>query len=167
MGAHKKPLSRCEIVGGVVEVEIINSNEKAICDIEDYGFVSAHRWRKNNSGYAMTYMNRTGVFMHRHIMSCPRGYEVDHVNHNKFDNRRANLRIVTRKQNALNLTVRKDSKSGVRGVRKHGKKWQAYIMLNRKMYLLGTHETIEDARRAREEAEKIYHKPILDAAIRI
>lgn len=167
MGAHKRRLSKCRVVGEIVEVELINSDSVVVCDKADYLYVSSHRWRLTNSGYAMTYVDRKGVFMHRAIAACPKGLEIDHINHNKMDNRRCNLRIVTRGQNALNQPLRKTNTSGYKGVRPHGKKWQAYIMVNRKMLLLGTYADKEDARKVREVAEKVIHAPILESAIMV
>lgn len=72
------------------------------------------------------------VRMHRLLISCPPGMEIDHVNGNKLDNRRENLRVVFRKQNVVNQGIREDNASGFKGVYyvktgKRIKRWCAYV----------------------------------------
>jgi len=50
--------------------------------------------------------------------------EIDHVNGDRSDNRAANIRHVTRKQNARNISLRSDNRSGVLGVNRHQKGWK-------------------------------------------
>lgn len=82
--------------------------------------------------------------------------KVDHINRNKLDNRRENLRIVTRKTNSYNLPVCKRNTSGVRGVSWHKTrgKWRAHIYKDYKQIHLGVFTTFEDAIAARQRAEK-------------
>lgn len=163
MAHPRKPLSKCKIVGDIVEVELINTDKVTICDAKDFGLVSKHRWRMNGSGYAITYINRNPVGMHRLISNCPDGMEVDHINRERLDNRRSNLRICTKTQNAINQGLRSSNSSGYTGVRKHGTGWQAFITADHKQILLGTFRDIEDAYKARLDAEKKYHAPLIEA----
>jgi hypothetical protein len=91
-------------------------------------------------------------------MDCPDGMDVDHKNHNKFDNRKSNLRIVNRSQNMMNKSKRSDNTSGVTGIRfnKDINKWTATINENKKYHYLGSFDNIEDAIQARINAEKKY-----------
>jgi hypothetical protein len=59
-------------------------------------------------GYPMAWDKRRGrtVRIHRIILDVQRGQIVDHINGNRLDNRRENLRVVTAKQNALNRLVK-------------------------------------------------------------
>jgi hypothetical protein len=97
-------------------------------------------------------------FLHRIILDCPEGMFIDHINHDKLNNCRSNLRIVTPQQNSMNTSKRKDNKSGVIGVHWHkaGEKWTASIMLNNKHIHLGCFDNLEEASQARKEAEKKY-----------
>lgn len=56
------------------------------------------------------------VFIHRFILNPPKDKVVDHINHNTLDNRRVNLRICSRLENARNRRMNKNNKSGYKGV---------------------------------------------------
>ena len=71
----------------------------AIIDDDDYDKVSKIRWFCVH-GYAVS---RSGTSMHRLIMSPPSSMEIDHKNHDRLDNRKNNLRICTRQENARNI----------------------------------------------------------------
>lgn len=83
----------------------------------------------------------------------------DHINGNTLDNRRSNLRVVTRTQNNQNVTIRKHNKSGYKGVSLEKKtgRWVAVIQANNKRIHLGTFDTPEEAYAAYCEAAKKYH----------
>jgi hypothetical protein len=85
------------------------------------------KWYLDKDGYAIT---REGIKMHRIIMNPPKNMVVDHINHDKLDNREENLRIVTRQVNARN-------RKKVTGVFKRNDtgKWQAQIMHNYKTFV--------------------------------
>ena len=73
---------------------------------------------------------------------------VDHINHNGLDNRRPNLRLATRSQNAANLGPYANNTSGYKGVDFNRGKWRARIREGGVRYFLGYFETAEDAARA-------------------
>lgn len=81
--------------------------------------------------------------------------EIDHKNLNPSDNRLCNLRAVTHAQNNWNQKERSNNSSGHRGVSKSGKKWRAYITVNKSGQIhLGRFSKMKDAINARLEAEK-------------
>lgn len=83
--------------------------------------------------------------------------ELDHINGNKQDNRIINIREATRSQNMANTRTRKDSFSGIKGVRALGNRWIANIFINRKPKYLGAFDTKEEAAKAFQEyANKVY-----------
>lgn len=84
--------------------------------------------------------------------------EIDHVNHNRSDNRWINLRVVNRKVNARNLSMHSTNKSGVTGVSwlEKTQNWRAYIMVNYKQINLGYYKDKEAAIKARKQAEIDY-----------
>lgn len=111
------------------------------------------------SRYAQTKRRGRKMFIHRMVVdaSC---MEVDHINQDGLDNRKSNLRIVSRWQNATNIGIRSSNTSGVKGVYFHKKrnKWVARIHYEGKYKYLGTFGTIKEATKVRKEAEQKYHK---------
>ena len=86
------------------------------------------------------------------------GLFVDHINHDRTDNRLCNLRVVTKVQNTRNLSLYKKNKTGYPGVYQHEttKRYIAHIRINNKKLHLGCFKTLEEAATARAEAEKLY-----------
>ncbi len=84
--------------------------------------------------------------------------QLDHINRNRSDNRIANLREVSHKQNQQNAGKSSTNTSGHTGVswNKQNSKWRALIMHNRKLIHLGYFATLEEALSARKAAEKLY-----------
>lgn len=113
-------------------------------------------WYVNKLGYACN-DTEPRKLMHSFIMDTPKGSVTDHINGNKLDNRKANLRICTQSQNMANSVMKKNNKSGYRGVSWNKKylKWEAYLTKDYKHYFLGYFSKKEDAalaynRRAKE-----------------
>lgn len=89
----------------------------AIIDDEDYQRVSQLKWqliktgRKQDREYAVhgydRHSNSKKLYMHRFIMNTPQGYDTDHINFNGLDNRKCNLRIVTRGENTMHKQIPK------------------------------------------------------------
>lgn len=117
----------------------LTQGKKAIVDDEDFECLNKFKWRYLN-GYAVRTVTiskgvRKPEWMHRVINKTPKEFLTDHINHNKLDNRKKNLRAVSASLNLLNRGVRKDNKSGYTGVywHKQHKKW--YVQIN----FLGEH----------------------------
>jgi hypothetical protein len=92
--------------------------------------------------------------LHAFLMDAPAGSHIDHINGDKLDNRRANLRVTTPQINQLNRkALNRNNQSGVRGVGRLGSRWRAQITVNRKNHHLGMFATMEEAIAARRAAE--------------
>ena len=89
---------------------------EAFVSLGDVPLVSRHRWRKNAGGYVGTKVSGRFVSMHRMLMAAPPDLEVDHIDGVRHNNRRENLRLVTKKQQAQNRKVRVESLTGLRSV---------------------------------------------------
>ena len=108
-------------------------NDSVLVDDEDRHFLKAYRWHLNNFGYVITNSSHINgrakrVSLARVILDAADTEHVDHMNGNKLDNRRANLRAVTRSQNLQNRTrLTATNTSGYRGVSWSGarRKWVA------------------------------------------
>ncbi len=110
----------------------VNRGLCALVDDDDYQWLNQWNWsaistRRGNGGYAVRNEAGTSILMHRLIVGVTRGQEIDHINGNGLDNRRANLRIASRSTNMLNRQWRRP---GTRGVGQDNRdKWVCSIRL--------------------------------------
>lgn len=136
----------------------IQFTEIDFCDLDVLGY----KWYAMKSGYIFrnTFKGEpehNGIkLLHREIMKPPGNLTVDHINRNKADNRRVNLRLATRKEQSMNLGARKDNKSGILGVYKRAdcNRWSAFIQRDGKHEYLGLFKTKNEAIEVRLKKEK-------------
>ncbi len=112
------------------------------------------------SGYCVFMYKGKRYYSHRIIWEMlhgpiPDGVEIDHINHDRADNRIENLRLVSGKENMKNKSMQKNNISGVTGVswNKNRMKWQAQISVNGKIIYLGIFSDFNSAVSARKVAE--------------
>ena len=131
-------------------------------DLEDYDLIKDYCWSINGNGYVVSTDRNTKktVLLHRIVTNCQEGFMPDHIHGNKtrHDNRKSNLRIVTKQQNGMNSALSNSNTSGVAGVKWHSRDniWEACITVNYKRIYLGRYNKFEDAVKARKEAEEKY-----------
>lgn len=120
-------------------------------DATDELLVRRHRWSGGTASnmYPRTRIGKQVIRMHRLLLNFPEGVEVDHINGNKLDNRRANLRLCSRAENSYNTSSR-DSSSQYKGVcwAKHAHRWVGKIFHDGKRIHLGYFDSEVDAARA-------------------
>ncbi len=116
------------------------------------GYVRIVKWIKGGKGKQIT------IYMHRLILGVSGGKVADHVNRDKLDNRRVNLRICTQRQNCMNQAGSKNGSSEFKGVGffKRDKNWHAQIMVNRKQIHIGYFGSEIDAAKAYNDKAKEY-----------
>lgn len=132
---------------GSMDVEL-TQGKTAIIDNEDAERVMAHSWCFDASnGYPVSRINGTRVRLHRFIMEGCTSKYIDHINRNKLDNRKINLRPCTASQNVRNRGLNKNNTSGYKGVIRFKDGWRAQISLRYKFYDLGIYATAEEAAR--------------------
>lgn len=136
----------------------LTQNKIALISDVDFQLINRYKWFFCK-GYAMRSINRwkKKILMHRLITNCPKGLEVDHINHNSLDNRRENLRICTATENHRNTMKHKVNKTGFKGVnfRSDGKGFEAKIRFNGKKIHIGSFKKAEDAADAYDKKAKI------------
>lgn len=146
------------IYENIVFVKATNCNQYFICDLDDWENVKCHRFWMNVKGYILTSINGKNTTLHSLVLGCKEGYDIDHINRCKFDNRKRNLRHLTRQHNNANSFLHKNNTSGHRGITwdKSRNKWIAGIKVNYKRINLGRYNDIQDAIEARKKAEIKY-----------
>jgi hypothetical protein len=160
---------RNEIVTYDTYAEIILKNKdlkeigRVKIDIDIIDKIKEYKWHIISSGYA--YCSVLKLLLHRYIMNLNKDdyFFIDHINRDKLDCRRCNLRISDKITNSQNQSIRKDNASGIIGVSKtKNGKWRAYIHkhqgenIKSKYIQIGTFNCKEEAIRNRLLAEIEY-----------
>lgn len=146
-----------ELVEKENHIEIhFKNGEIGLFDKEDKGLLQEARWFLDTQGYPLGKVNGVNARYHRHLLNHPKEI-VDHINRNRLDNRKINLRLCTIGENVRNASMNKNNTSGYTGVYSTPNgKWRAEITYNWRTIRLGHYENIEDAVDARKKAEKKY-----------
>lgn len=131
----------------------LSQGKYAIIDNEDFEWLSQWKWYFIPQGYAFRSQSGKTIYMHRKILNTPKEKLTDHINRNKLDNRKVNLRIATRSQNAVNVKLFLTNTSGYRGVwwERRRNKWIAEIKYQGKKYYLGEYLNKLDAIKIRRQ----------------
>lgn len=127
-------------------------NQVAKVDLEDLPYLSPFKWT-SCGGYPARRGEKTRmIFMHDVIMWSPEGYQLDHINGDKHDNRKINLRVATRSENSQNRPLKRGGSytSKYRGVHwsKTERKWIAQITKDYIPRRVGSFDSEDDAARA-------------------
>lgn len=132
--------------------------------VDDDFYETLHKkgWWINSHGYAVRQKRiqgkRKNTYLHHLVLPPKQGFDIDHINRNKLDNRRENLRYATRAENIYNMPEKKNNTSGHKGVSwdKQHKKWRAYIGGSVSRKELGLFSDFSVAVLARKKAEILY-----------
>lgn len=129
-----------------------NTGKEVYFDLCNADKILEHTWLGSSTGYSVTRINGKNISMHVFL-----GYKWhDHINKNKKDNRKENLRKCTKQENNRNKSKQSNCTSKYIGVSLEQKRWRACITVNKKKINLGSYNTEEKALIARLRAEKEY-----------
>ena len=120
---------------------------EAIIDAGDMEIVRDYHWYLSWNGYAISTGKKR---MHLFFLPRKKGFDTDHINENKLDNRRANLRYARRGENIAN-------QRRIVGVKKIGDVYVPRIVVRGEVKMLGRFKTISEAMKRRREAEIKYY----------
>lgn len=115
-----------------------NTGLKGLISPEDEERVNKYHWYITSGSYIEGTVDRKKILLHRFITNAPKGLVVDHINHNKLDNRKNNLRIVSYQQNAFNTHAKGYTKT------KNG--FKNYIKYNNRYIHLGQTKSEDEAK---------------------
>ena len=144
-------------LSGKYGIGITDQGKTFLFDKEDYDRVKNFCWYISTNGYVIN--GKEGIRLHRLIMGVnDSNLDVDHINHDLTDNRKQNLRVVSRSKNAKNVKVKSNNTSGVPGVSfdKRTNKWAVRITVDYKDYYLGEYVDFNHAVKVRKDAENKY-----------
>lgn len=132
------------------------SGEEFYFDLEDYEKIKDYTWRFKD-GYIVSTDN-PGIRFHRLVTGANENEIIDHIDRNKQNNRKNNLRLATHQQNGFNIKKPVTNTSGIIGVCWHKKsgKWLSRIKHNDINYNLGLFSDINEAIKIRLESELKY-----------
>lgn len=151
--------NRYEIKGDTA-VLYTSKGTSFVIDTEDLLEVLSVTWNISKDGYVRGHLkNNRGVTLHRFVMGVTDKHIcVDHINHDKSDNRKSNLRVCTYSQNNMNRYTGSSNSSGLTGVcwdNQH-QRWRAFIGVNDRNICLGFYKSFDEAKAARKRGEDKY-----------
>lgn len=137
-------------------MKVVSANNfEVLIDKEDFILFKSIKWFVAG-GYLKAKVKNKTKYFHREVMKAGPSQEIDHIDQNKLNNKKSNLRFCLRTENMINI-VRKN-KYGYRGITKHHSSWMAQIKFeNNKRKCLYGFKTKEDAAKAYDDLAKKYH----------
>lgn len=134
----------------------LTQDRYALIDDEDFDLISQYKWHFDGKYAAKKSPDK--VYLHRLIMKPQRSEQVDHIDGNKLNNTKNNLRVANGQNNQANrINPNKNNKSGYKGVyfmndKRRNKPWAAHIKVNYKSMYLGVFESKQEAAKAYNQA---------------
>lgn len=150
------------LIGDTMKKIKLTQGKFALVDDADYEWLVQFKWcivKVRRIYYAIRAVQGKTVYMHRFMLEAPKDMDIDHINHNGLDNRRANLRICTHIQNLQNKRSSCNGTSKYKGVSwcKRDKKWTAQIEHGGQSAYLGRFANELEAANAYDKAAKELH----------
>lgn len=132
----------------------ITQGREVIIDDEDFERVGRNKWSYHHTGYVVR--GKPQISIHRFIIGAKRGEFVDHINGNKLDNRKSNLRFCNQAQNVHNTASKRGKLKGLEW-RESRRAWAVRIMAYGKRHYVGYFKKTSEAIEARNIALSKLH----------
>lgn len=147
----------------------LKGGQHTLLDAADVHLLGDRTWGVDSHGYALCRIYTDGrersIRLHREVMAAelaeaPPRTQVDHINGDRLDNRRANLRLATHAENLRNRGAQRNNTSGYKGVFWHerARRWRAVIWVDRRRHLLGYFDNPAEAHAAYCRAAHELHR---------
>ncbi len=140
-------------------ISLSNSTDVALVDDEEFVKLCGYNWQKSSNGYAIRSVGTSKIYMHQDVLPTSKGVYADHIDSNRLNNQKSNLRPATHSENGQRRKVQSNSRTGYRGVIHSPHGWRAHLYCNRKHISLGYYKDIEDAARAYDKGALQYFGP--------
>lgn len=159
IGKKNKKYNAYQLIDNTVIGFDDNNNSFSVM-LEDYELIKDYYWSMDANGYFVARdKNKQMIKMHRLIMNASNEEMVDHIDRNRSNNIRNNLRLTDAKGNAINHEVRKSNRNNITGITWYDKnqKWRAFVIVNGKNKYVYYGDNKNEAIKARLEAEVKYY----------
>lgn len=145
-----KTCGHCQIntfrKNGAEAIGITSQGARFRFDMELWNVVTSRNWQKTKKGYIVSGKGAARVCLHRLVMNATDNQMIDHINRDKSDCRRANLRVATNAQNSANSAAYKNNKNtGHKNVYVRGTRFRVGIRYNGKLRYYGSFESLSEA----------------------
>lgn len=157
----------------ILNIRYNNGLVQTVVNIEDYELLKNYAWRvskKRNKFYIVSgnYADGSMIYIHQLILrgkEIPEGYEIDHIDGNSLNNKRENLRIITRSDNARNVKAKINNKIGIRGIsyNKANGMYKCDFSYDGTRFYFTDFETLEEAVYCRKYIEEYFNLNILNS----
>lgn len=143
-GKSRRKSNVYEVRDGVAVGRASNTGSLFLVDLDVLPLIQDRCWYEANNGYLVSDRKEGRVLLHRLITGVPDSLVVDHLNHNKLDNRKSNLRVCSQQENVNNIVCQPE------GIIKIKRGDREYYIVQLHGYR-GCFKSYDDAKRLRDK----------------